>query len=423
MTDDHWLLCERGLLGKAIESHEIRSRLKPEWFSHSPHIAVAAELVDLHQQYPVGWLTDGVRYNRLLAAVQKCGLDHVWINEAQNAAFLGAGDWREDILRPVVDHTRAEQLRSAAFTLGDPEREGKSADELEASLAAVIQDTRAIAFKAKPTIQETVNSLIDTWEQEATGMKQRGIPTGIRAIDSCLLYGMTPGSVHIIAARPSVGKTSLALQIALNAAIAEHPVLFVSLEMDQDELVSRCLCNLSQVQGQDMHTGNLVEWQQQAVQVAVARLCRLPITFACEDCSTLLDVEGLASATPKPSLVVVDYLGLLQTTDKTRSRYEQITHLSVATKAMARRLKVPVVMLAQLNRDSEKQNRQPGLADLRDSGSIEQDADTVILLHSSKDTPDNQLELSVAKNRSGPTGFSRIKFNRPCFLIEDLQHD
>lgn len=420
MNEEHWIECEKGLLGKSFELPEIRAALKPEWFSHATHVAVAQAIKDLHALYPQGRLTDGVRLGQLHAALHDAHASPTWFSGACDLSFLGAGDWRNDLLRPVLEHTKIERLKSAAFALGDPERGGKTAAQLEAELSDILHDAQALTFATKPTIRDTVVELVNEWEEEATGRRQRGLETGLRAIDFHLQSGMTPGSVHIIAARPSVGKTTLAIQIALHHALKGRRVLFVSLEMDQREMVLRCLCNLSEVTAQDLESGSLVEWQQQAVEAATGRVCDMPMTFATDDCGTPFEIESLASGEGKPEIVFVDYLGLLTTGEKMRSRYEEVTKLSVSMKAIARRLKVPFVVLAQLNRDSERQGRKPTLSDLRDSGSIEQDADSVTFLHREPDDPEDQLQIIIAKNRNGPTGKGRVRFRKPMFRIEDI---
>lgn len=420
MNEDHWIECEKGLLGKAIESPEVRAALNPGWFSHATHVAVAQAILDLHKEYPSGRLTDGVRLGQLHAAINESGAESTWFMSAVDLSFLGAGDWRNDLLKPVLAHTKLERLKSLAFTVGDPNRFGDTAEDVESRLLEALHEAQALTFATKQTIRETVVELVNEWEEEATGRKQRGLRTGIMSIDSLLWNGMTPGSVHIIAARPSIGKTSLALQIALNIALAGTKVLFVSLEMDQREMVLRCLCNLSEVPAQDLESGSLVEWQARAVEAATGRICNLPMTFATENCGTLFEIESLVSGNDSPQIVFIDYLGLLATGGKARSRYEEVTNLSVSMKRIARRTKVPFVVLAQLNRDTERQGRKPVLSDLRDSGSIEQDADTVTFLHRDDDDPEDHLQVRISKNRNGPTGKGRLRFDKQIFKLTDI---
>ena len=231
------------------------------------------------------------------------------------------------------------------------------------------------------------------------------IKTGLEPIDSTLGGGMLPGGFYILAARPGCGKTALALQIADNAA-KEGAVLFVSLEMDVSQLQARRLSRRTGISSSRLLLDeHLTAGEWQAVKTANAELAHLPLYANGKEGCTVLDVRSMARHIKGLSLIVIDYLGLLHPERSRSSRYEEITAISNSLKGLARSLKIPVLCLAQLNRASEQRaDKTPGLADLRDSGAIEQDADAVLLMHRPDLYESERGELvfvsaQVAKNR------------------------
>ena len=240
----------------------------------------------------------------------------------------------------------------------------------------------------------------------------RLVKTGLAAIDNTLGGGMLPGGFYILAARPGCGKTALALQIADNVAERGGAVLFVSLEMDVSQIQARRLSRRTGISSTRLlldENLSVEEWQQ--VQAANVELLHLPLYANGKAGCTVLDVRSMARKVKGLSLIVVDYLGLLQPERSRSSRYEEITAISNSLKTLARSLKVPVLCLAQLNRASEQRaDKKPGLADLRDSGAIEQDADVVLLMHR-PDMYDDEAErgdlvfvsTQIAKDRHAGT--------------------
>jgi replicative DNA helicase len=234
-----------------------------------------------------------------------------------------------------------------------------------------------------------------------------------------ILAGFRPGALYIIGARPGIGKTIVGLQIAWHLS-KQGPVSFHSLEMGKAELYNRIISMEAEVYIGNIEKGNLkdIDWDK------IARV-REKITshqLAIHDKSgqTLMQIRALANSVKgngKLTAIVVDYLGLIQDTEKGRKRYEMITDISIGLKNLARDLDVPVIALAQLNRGPEqRRDARPDLADLRDSGGIEQDADAVILLHR-ESLDEDQFEwqkswmiMKVAKNRQGGLGEIGLKF-------------
>jgi replicative DNA helicase len=230
--------------------------------------------------------------------------------------------------------------------------------------------------------------------------------------------GFRPGALYIIGARPAVGKSVVAVNIAYQ--LAKHgAVSFHSLEMSKREIVNRLFASVCNVSMDHLEKRTLtdLDWERiRANRDAVGR----PIAIADKSGQTLAEVRAFARqvSRKKPlAAIVVDYLQLMQDTDRGKSRYESVTAISNGLKIMARDLEVPVIALAQLNRQIEgRKDTSPGLADLRDSGSIEQDADVVILLSREQSDTDgkeekSKLVLNIAKNRHGKTGHFALKFD------------
>lgn len=234
-----------------------------------------------------------------------------------------------------------------------------------------------------------------------------------------IIAGFRPGALYIIGARPGVGKTIVGLQIAWELS-KSGPVSFHSLEMGKNELYNRILSSEAQVYIGNIEKGTLKEHDW--LKIANARTEIQSHRLAIHDKSgqNLLQIRALANSVKgngELKAVVVDYLGLIQDTEKGRKRYEMITDISIGLKNLARDLNVPVIALAQLNRGPEqRRDSEPDMADLRDSGGIEQDADAVILLHRisvAEDQYDWQkswMVMKVAKNRHGGLGQVGLKF-------------
>jgi replicative DNA helicase len=233
-----------------------------------------------------------------------------------------------------------------------------------------------------------------------------------------LTCGLQNGEMIIVAGRPSMGKTALALNIAENIGVVEKiPVAIFSLEMGQQQLAERFLCSASQVESQLVRKGMLQTDHYRKLVDACGILSAAPIYI--DDASTLTPLELRARARRLKSqhdvrCIFVDYLQLMHLGGKIESRQQEITTISRYLKALARELNIPVVVLSQLNRSPESRGEDhlPRMSDLRESGSIEQDADVVMLIHredyyhrGEKDyTLNNTAKLIIAKQRNGPTG-------------------
>ena len=268
-----------------------------------------------------------------------------------------------------------------------------------------------------------------------------GVLSGFRDLDG-MTYGFHPGQMIVLAARPSVGKTSLAMNFAEHAILqdggrASSGVLVFSLEMTAAQLAMRLICSRARVDMKRIRDRVISKQESGEIATTVKELKGTPLWIDDAASSSILDIRAKArriDAKHRLGLVVIDYLQLIRGTDSRAPREQQIADISRGVKGMAKELNVPVVVLSQLNRESEKENRDPRLSDLRESGSIEQDADVVLLLHRPKKRDDDEaldegglpgevehIKLIIAKQRNGPVGEVDLTFVRRYTRYENFK--
>jgi replicative DNA helicase len=315
-----------------------------------------------------------------------------------------------------------ELIQSATEILNDAyDVTGESVqklDEAEQRIFAITDKrTTGQAFAIKDLVTRAYELI-----EKRDGKHVTGLATGFIMLDQ-LTCGLQNGEMIIIAGRPSMGKTALALNIAENLGVVEKiPTGIFSLEMGQQQLAERFLCSVSQVESQLVRKGMLSTDHYRRLIDACDILSAAPIYI--DDSSTLTPLELRAKARRLKSqhgirCVIVDYLQLMHLGTRIESRQQEITTISRYLKALARELNIPVIVLSQLNRASEgRTDHLPRMSDLRESGSIEQDADVVMLLHredyyhgGEKDYSQNCIaNLIIAKQRNGPTGTVDLTF-------------
>ena len=265
---------------------------------------------------------------------------------------------------------------------------------------------------------------------------QRGVPTGFFEMDD-MLNGLQAGEMIIVAARPSMGKTAFAMNLIEHIAADERmPVAVFSLEMSKQQLAQRMLCSRGEIDAHKLRKGLLNAEEYTKLATVVGELAKAPIWVDDSPGLTPLDLRAKARRLKLQHdirCVMIDYMQLMDNPGPD-SRQQQISEISRGIKAVARELNVPVIALSQLNRQSEgRDGHRPRMSDLRESGSIEQDADVVCLLHredyyrmSEPDfQPDNIAEIIIAKQRNGPTGTVKLTFlNKSTrFLNLSVQND
>ena len=293
-----------------------------------------------------------------------------------------------------------------------------------------------------PVIESTWGALADTLQSPALGRSDVGlrsegdvlmsdldleedlvgVSTGYSGITSIAGH-LHPGDYFVIAARPGMGKTSLAMNIAANVATAGKKVLVLSMEMPKRQLIGRLVCSHAEV---DVRVVRMPELRNEATREELRRSWEIVkgwnihvVDSGDRSPSSLAQ----AVARQRPDLVIVDYIQLMRPSDKGGSsgRTEDVTRISNELKEIFLRYGIPGIVIAQLNRQVESRSGPPRLSDLRDSGAIEQDADMVAFLHGSTDQQDQAptVQFIMAKNRHGPIARALLKFNKYCTLFED----
>lgn len=299
-----------------------------------------------------------------------------------------------------------------------------SADALSAQAEQLVFTVRSTSTK-EVSRKESLMRAIDQLERAHSGQASIGLSTGLRTCD-LWLCGLRPGTLNVLAARPGVGKTTLGMQIADKVANDGVPVMVASYEMTADELNLRALCADAKVNSMSALKGEITEGDVTRLVGSAGRLSRSPlhiIDAVDTDVRKLRAVARRMHSQKKLGLILVDYIQLVPPTKSAGSRREEVDEVSRSLKCMALELKVPVLALSQLNRDVERDNRRPRLADLRESGSIEQDADTVSFLWASADpNPDGSMRIAyaVAKNRGARVGDGELLFRPDIGRFFDL---
>jgi replicative DNA helicase len=285
-------------------------------------------------------------------------------------------------------------------------------DNIESSIFALASEYQHRDFI--PMKEILVESFEKLEEFLKTGKTNRGIPTGFSALDN-KLAGLHKSNLVILAARPGVGKTTFALNIALHAALKEKkPVGFFSLEMSKEELVDRLLVGHADIDAWRLKTGKLSDEDTKKLVSAMGELSEAQIYIDDTPGLSILEMRTKArklKAEKGLDLLVVDYLQLANGGKRFESRVQEVSYISQGLKNLARELQIPVLSLSQLSRAVEQRgDKKPQLADLRESGAIEQDADVVMFIYAEEDTDDlldasqRMVKVSVAKHRAGATG-------------------
>ena len=259
-----------------------------------------------------------------------------------------------------------------------------------------------------------------------------GVPTGFEAFDH-MTSGLQPADLVIVAGRPSMGKTSFAMNIAEHAAIkTQTPVAVFSMEMPGEALVMRMLSSLGRIDSNKVRTGKLDDTDWPRLTSAVGILNEAPIYIDDTPALTPMEIRALARRIKREhglGMIVVDYLQLMQLSGSSENRATEISEISRGLKALAKELNVPVIALSQLNRSLEQRpNKRPIMSDLRESGAIEQDADVIVFIYRdevyNEDSPDKgTAEVIIGKQRNGPTGTSRLTFLGRFTRFENFIHE
>jgi len=309
---------------------------------------------------------------------------------------------------------------------------------LETILTKIEQELFDLTNQIRPTkitsTAQILNELFLELKEKFLNPTLPGLPSGFSSLDE-LTQGFQKSDLIIIAGRPSMGKTALSLNIALNCMkLSKLPILFCSLEMSKEQILYRLLSTETEIDQMKLRSGNLTQTNWIKLNKIIRILARLPFFI---DDSSNLSVQEIRSKIKtvileqsQIGLVIIDYLQLMQSLDfKEGNRVQELSHITRSLKTLAKEFNIPIIALSQLSRNVDNRiNQRPILSDLRESGSIEQDADLVLLLSRSKlnYSPNSSfqaqvtvpvlIDLIIAKQRNGPTGTIKLKFNE--YLIK-----
>ena len=420
----HNLDAEASLLGAMLLSREATAAAldacTPGDFYRPAHGHVFAALGDL---YSHGEPTDVATVADLLG--RRGLLELMGGGQFLNAlvAVTPATSHAGRYARIVADHALLRRLIGAAGEIsemgyGTPEDVTSALDGAEALLFAVA-DSRRLQREVAP-MSESLRRWLDDLEVRIEHGSSMGILTGWPDIDEMLL-GFQPGQLITVAARPSMGKTAWAVSLTLQVSLeARRPVLYFSIEMSEDELMGRAMASESRVDQQRLRSAKLKEADWPKLSLALGRLGESePVLIDDSPVQTLFSMRSTLRrvvARYGSPVVIVDYLQLLSGTGRAENRQVEVAEFARGLKVMAREMSVPVVALAQLNRNLEQRaDKRPVLSDLRESGEIENSSDVVAFLYRDEvynsDSPDRgTAEFIVAKQRNGPIGTARLAF-------------
>jgi len=411
------LEAEQSVLGSMLLSKDAvivaTEQLQPEDFykeSHRRIFEVITRLYENREPVDLITVTEALRSNKILeqvgGAVYLTTLTET-VPTASNIAYYCKIVEEKALIRRLINTTSS--ILSMAY---DPENQVEGLlDEAERKIFEIAQKRRVENFiHIKDILFDTFEHIEQLYNSEG-GIT--GVPTGFPDLDE-KTSGLQPSDLILIAARPSMGKTAFALNIAQNAAIRyKVPVGIFSLEMSKEQLVQRMLCAESNVDSHKLRTGRLDEEDWPKLARAMGPLSEAPIYI--DDTPGISSLELRAKARRLKAekglgLIIIDYLQLMSGRGNTENRQQEISEISRSLKALARELSVPVIALSQLSRAPEmRADHRPILSDLRESGSQEQDSDVVAFLYRDDyyhpDTDKKNIaEVIIAKQRNGPTG-------------------
>ncbi len=421
----HNLDAERSILGAILlDNHALNpavEKLKTDDFFLDPHRRIFERMIALAEaQHAIDLVTlteDLHRSGELEAAGGAAYLAQLvdGVPRISNVEHYARIVKEKSMLRNLAHVALAIQERALA---ADDDADA-ILDNAESSIFELADDRiRAGLIGVKDLVRDNWTRI----EKVFTGGRQiTGLATGYPELDR-ETAGLQPSELIILAARPSMGKTALALNIAENVAVRNRETVAVfSLEMSKESLLLRLLASHAHVDAHKFRTGYVKHDDWKKVSESLSELADAPLWIDDSASASVLEMAAKARRLARDknlALVVVDYLQLVTARGRFGNRNEEVSSISRALKAMAKELKVPVLVLSQLTRGPEKDKRDPQLADLRESGAIEQDADVVLFINRpdffNKDAPEedrNKTKLIIGKQRNGPTGVLQFVFN------------
>jgi len=434
----HNFLAEKVILSSLLISSEaIDLTLKTltlETFYFRNHQEIYKAIITMYKQkIPIDIITLNtfLQDNGLLEKIGGINVLIELINQIPNLVYL------EDYIRLIQD----KFLRRSLIKLGYKTINSGYITNLP--LETILSEFEFEAFNLTNKIKsETLSNSAELFSSVFSELKKKslnpmfsGLSSGFYHLDS-FTQGFQKSDLIIIAGRPSMGKTALSLNITLNIIKKyQLPVLFFSLEMSKEQLIYRLLANETNISQMHLRTGKLSKEEWLKLITKIKDLSTLPLFLDDTPNLSLQDIRSKIKTIifehNKIGLIVIDYLQLMQNSSfSTNNRVQELSYITRSLKSIAREFKVPLIVLSQLSRNVESRiNKRPILSDLRESGSIEQDADLVLMLYrdsyynSTEDTSFNLAELIIAKQRNGPTGTVELEFNAKNIEFLNIQQN
>ncbi|MDR1997614.1 MAG: replicative DNA helicase [Candidatus Margulisbacteria bacterium] len=421
------LEAEQSLLGALLLNRDavmrvMEKNLAPEAFYREAHKHIYQTVLDLFgRNDPIDVVTvaESLKQKDLL---EPAG-GRVYLADLVNAVTSpGHAEYYAEIveknyiLRAVI--AAAAELTARAF-----EHDGEPDEILDAAQKTVFELAQRNMRQGFQPIEQILDALMDDIDKNYDNKESPGLQSHFLDLDA-ITCGFQRSDLIIVAARPSMGKTAFALNVAANMAIKDKATVAIfSLEMSKKSLVERLLCAEAEIDAQNLKSKNLQDFEWKKVARAVSRLSEAPIFI--DDSSEMTMVELQAKARRLKiehdvKLIIVDYLTLIKGSQRrAESRYLEISEIARALKALSKELEIPIIVISQLNRGIEQRSEQtPKMSDLRESGEVEQVADLILFVHRQSyyapgaDAQDNSAQIIVAKHRNGRTGVVDLTFRK-----------
>lgn len=429
----HSIEAEQSMLGALMLDKDaiikVADLVNPKDFYKSSHQKIYESAISLYEKNePIDVLTLSNKLEEKSLIDEIGGSSYLaslvnMVPTASNITYYAKVIRKKSILRKLI-HAASEISEMGYNEAEDVE---KVLDEAEQALFSISQKSLKQEFTSINKILHSAFDRLDELHKNKGEM--RGVPTGFKDLDN-LLSGLQKSDLVILAARPSMGKTSLALDIARNVgSIYKIPVGIFSLEMSSDQLVDRMIAAESDIDLWRLRTGNLKNEDFEKINETMGKLSEAPIFIDDTASANIMEMRTMArrlQAEHKLGLIIIDYLQLMEGRGS-ENRVQEISEISRGLKNLAKELNIPIVALSQLSRAVESRpDQRPKLSDLRESGSIEQDADVVMFIYrEGRINPDsenkNVAEIIIAKHRNGPVGNKKLFWKEESASYKNLE--
>ncbi|MBT8448486.1 MAG: replicative DNA helicase [Gammaproteobacteria bacterium] len=443
-TQPHSIESEEAVLASAMLNRPalvqiIDTGLKPEHFFKDSHKTIYRSIVDLTARDGVADISEieVLEELRLRGQLDDIGgISGIYAIQDRVESAVSAKYYAKIVIEKYFRRQLLRECKATIEQLTDGSDAGDRVDTIALHTIAAAQKVADGMGQESQirTAEEIGKACIESLQERMNSpdAAKARVQTQIEDLNRVLPRGgLLPGQMIVIAARPSVGKTSLAMNFAEKAAVDDGvPVLVFSLEMSEEDLINRMMCSRARVDSKSVDNGRVLPQDQPKLAKAIKDIIASPLLISADTSPTAATISAHSRATvaqlgrqgKELGMIVVDYLQLMRGVDPKQRREQQISEMSRMLKVLAMELKVPIVVLSQLNRASEINEREPRLSDLRESGSIEQDADIVLLLHrgdqsefndGSYPDPDTEvIKIKHEKVRNGPIGAVLSTFRR-----------